>query len=341
MKDPLDLRKLRSGRTDWSVDSILPEGFLPMLPTAVTGPVDDEDYALEVRWEGYRVLVGMEGPLLRVRTATGQDGSGWFPELQAARRAAEPHWVLLDGELVAEQNGLPSPTALRQRIARGGAGVAADRAGETPVHFLVYDILRIGNAWLTDVAWEDRREILERTVHAVPGVRLSTVYSDSRDAQARAREMGLEGLVARRRRGRYCPGERTRDWLTLRPLETVNASICGWLDGRGVRAGSLGALLLGIHRNGELAYVGHTGTGLDTQTLQSLHGRLQELAQPDCPFRIAPELRSTAHWVRPRLSCRIRHQGWTETGLLRLPMFMELLPEGLELRPAGSRLGLD
>src|SRR4051812_19964024 len=110
MADPLT-SKLTSSTRDlaqlsgappavWDTEHILPDGFLPMLASPASGPLDSEDHAYEVKWEGLRVLAGIEGPTLQVRTGTGQDGSFWFPELNELRAAAEPRWVLLDGEMV-------------------------------------------------------------------------------------------------------------------------------------------------------------------------------------------------------------------------------------------------
>ncbi|HEU4753160.1 MAG TPA: hypothetical protein VFU47_08625, partial [Armatimonadota bacterium] len=89
----------------WETAHILPEGFLPMLATPATGPLDSLDYAYEPRWEGLRVLVGLEGPRVFLRTGAGQDASFWFPELDRVRAAAQPDWILLDGELIVRHDG--------------------------------------------------------------------------------------------------------------------------------------------------------------------------------------------------------------------------------------------
>src|SRR5207247_397060 len=128
--------------------------------------------------------------------------------------------------------------------------------------------------------------------------------------------------VAKRRKGRYYPGERTREWINIRPMEVLEAVICGWTEGKGARSATIGTLLLGAFGEGELVYVGHTGTGLDSETLQLLHEKLVEGPETGCPFRETPLLQAEPHWVAPRLACRVRHQGWSDTGKLRSPTFL-------------------
>ena len=311
----------------WDTRSILPEGFLPMLPSTATGPLDSADYAYEPRWEGLRVLVGLEGPRLVLRTGAGQDAAFWFPELGALRAAADPAWVLLDGELIVKDEAGVSQSLLRQRLQAADSDEAAQLAAETPAIFVAYDVLRIGDSWLLDVNWDERRDILNRAVKASGVLELSSTHRTGAGALERAQAHGLDAVVAKRLRGRYVPGERTRDWLSIKPMEVVEAVIGGWLEGRGARGGTIGSLLLGQYRDGKLEYIGHTGTGLDAATLPYLHRELTRRSVRRCPFHQQPSLNGEPHWVRPDLVCRVRHQGWTEAGKMRGPTFISMAGE--------------
>jgi bifunctional non-homologous end joining protein LigD len=316
----------------WSTEQILPDGFLPMLATPANGPLDSPDYAYEPRWEGLRVLAGLEGPRLVLRTGAGQDAGFWFPEAQNVRAAAQPEWVLLDGELVVMEHGHPAPAALRRRLQVMDSAEAAQEAEQRPATLVLYDILRIGDSWLLDVNWDERREILGRAVNPAPGVALSPFFPIGAQAMEHAQGLHLEALVAKRLKGRYYPGERTRDWLSIKPMEVVEAIICGWLEGRGARGGTIGSLILGRVENGRLQYIGHTGTGLDAATLPYLHKELLRRAQRQSPFREEPSLTGVPHWVRPELVCRVRHQGWTEAGKMRGPTFIGLVADRVSTR---------
>src|SRR5687767_7682220 len=99
MSDSL-LKNVPASDTGWPTEAILPEGFLPMLASPASGPLDSLEHAYEVKWEGLRTLAGLEGPKLYVRTGTGTDATFWFPELSELRAASQPRWSLVDGELV-------------------------------------------------------------------------------------------------------------------------------------------------------------------------------------------------------------------------------------------------
>ena len=67
-----------------------------------------------------------------------------------------------------------------------------------------------------------------------------------------AREQGLEGIVAKRLDSTYQPGARSPAWVKIKAFRTMECVIGGWTAGQGGRTKTLGALLLGIYRDGKL-----------------------------------------------------------------------------------------
>ncbi len=198
---------------DWSTERILPEGFRPMLATPAPAPADGSGYGIELRWGGMRALVGFEAQAVSCVGTTGQDLLPWFPEVADLRPSLEPGWVLVDVELVCLRGGRPDPDALRRRTTEG---VTEALTAEFPVRCVVSDVLRIGNSWLTDIAWEERREVLTQIFQSGSSGILAPVFPTYRAALDRGRSLGLTECFAKRRRGRYFPGEQTREWLLLR-----------------------------------------------------------------------------------------------------------------------------
>jgi bifunctional non-homologous end joining protein LigD len=332
MPEPLDLKHGLTAPPVWTTERILPDHFSPMLPSAASGPLDSAEYGYEVRWEGLRVLAGYEGPNLVARTGTGQDARFWFPELSQLRAAAEPSWVLIDGEIVQKDGDRVSLMGLQKRLRARTAEEVKKLAVELPAALMVYDVLRIGDSWLLDVTWEERREIMLRALGETPAVRFSKVFPAGDDALRQSQRHGLEAVIAKRLRGRYVPGEKTRDWLSIKPLQVQEAVICGWTEGRGARLGTIGSLILGVRRSGRLAYAGHTGTGIDARTLRELHARLVARGSTDSPFDYPPELSTPPHWVQPEIVCRVRHHGFTDEGIMRGPTFAGLTEAPAEVR---------
>jgi bifunctional non-homologous end joining protein LigD len=65
------------------------------------------------------------------------------------------------------------------------------------------------------------------------------------------------------------------------------------------------------------------GTGFDDETLEELHGRMQEIERDGSAF--ADEVQEKgAHWVKPELVAEFGFTEWTGDGKLRHPRYVGL-----------------
>ncbi len=321
-----ETRKSTAAAPLWDTEHILPGGFAPMLPASAAGPLDSHDFAYELRWDGLRVLCGLELQDIIISTGAAGDILRWFPELRSLRDSAEPDWVLLDGEIVVFDGVRPSQERLQQRLRAGTPETIDALARQYPATLILSDILRIGDSWLMDVNWDERRDILGRAVRQREPIRLSPVYREGRHALDLAREIGLDSVLAKRLKGRYVPGERTREWLTMRPLEILHAVITGWLPGKSGRAADIGSVMLGMYRGDELTYVGYTLAAIDPESQVLLWPELRAREQSVCPCHDVPAVAGAPRWVFPDLVCRVKYHGWTAANRLRSPAFVDLDP---------------
>jgi len=138
----------------------------------------------------------------------------------------------------------------------------------------------------------------------------------------KARRLGLEGIVAKRRDSVYHSG-RSRDWLKIKVIKSQEFVICGWTEPAGSRR-YFGALLLGVYDRGKLIYAGHAGTGFDTRTLAALHEKLARIETKRSPFQSVPKVNAPVHWVKPNLVAEIKFGEWTREGVLRQPVYVGL-----------------
>jgi bifunctional non-homologous end joining protein LigD len=159
-----------------------------------------------------------------------------------------------------------------------------------------------------------------------------------------ARELGLEGVVAKRTGSRYQPGRRSPDWRKIKLTNTQDCVILGWTPGQGGRSGSFGALLVGAFEDGKLLWVGQVGTGFTHQTLDRLMAALEPLVRAT-PAGDDPELAKVkgATFVEPQLVCEVEYLEITKsTHKMRAPSFKGLrddkLPDECVLeRPRSAR----
>ena len=154
------------------------------------------------------------------------------------------------------------------------------------------------------------------------------VDGDVDQALEEAQRLGLEGVVAKRRRSIYQPGVRSDDWLKLKLTRTQEVVIGGYRKGVGAREGRIRSLLVGIPDGNGLRYAGRVGSGLRERDSERLLARLDDLRQDEAPFlEVPPTDVVDAVWVRPVLVGEIEFGEWTRTGVARHPRWRGLRPD--------------
>ncbi len=319
----------------------LPAGVRPML--AVTGPVprDPENWALEMKWDGVRALASIERGQVRLLSRTERDITVAYPELARLGPAiapAIPHsataptahkQLLLDGEIVVfGDEGWPEFEALQPRMHVTSAAQAAMLAGQTPVTYLIFDLLQLDGRSLAGLPYAQRRALLDELALAGPYWQTPPSFpgEDFAAVQGVSLEHHMEGVVAKRLDSVYTPGIRTDHWRKIKNSRRQEAVVAGYKPGQGNRAGQVGSLLIGVHDDSGLIYAGHVGTGFSDQTLRLLGDKLPPLRRADSPFDgpVPPEHARPAVWVEPRLVIDVTFDRWTRAGRMRAPVYKGL-----------------
>ena len=307
----------------------LPAGVRPML--AVTGPVprDQENWALEMKWDGVRALAYIERGQVRLVSRTERDITVAYPELAALGPATPHKQLLLDGEIVVfGDEGWPEFEALQPRMHVTSAAQAAMLAGQTPVTYLIFDLLQLDGRPLLDLPYADRRTLLDELALTGPYWQTPPSFpgEDFAAVQGVSLEHHLEGVVAKRLDSVYAPGVRTDHWRKIKNVRRQEAVVAGYKPGQGNRTGQVGSLLIGVHDESGLIYAGHVGTGFTVETLRLLGDRLRPLRRADSPFDgpVPPEYARPAVWVEPRLVIEVTFDRWTRAGRMRAPVYKGL-----------------
>jgi bifunctional non-homologous end joining protein LigD len=311
----------------------MPTSLKPMLAVPGELPLDSTGWAFEIKWDGIRAILFVEGGRVRAQSRNDLDITPSFPELADIGDFLGMAASVLDGEIVAlGADGRPSFSALQHRMHVANHREALRRAATDPVTFVAFDLLYADGQLLVDKPYDERRERLDGL--ALSGETFITTETfrdvDGQDILAAAVQNGLEGVIAKRRDGPYRPGRRSPDWVKVKSFRTQEAIIGGWTEGRGERAGSLGALLLGLPAGGtSLRYIGKVGTGFNDRARRQLIEQMEPLARGDSPFegRLPAGDAAAAHFVEPRLVGEVAFGEWTGAGRLRHPVWRGLRPE--------------
>ncbi len=177
-------------------------------PSYATRP----DGAYEVKWDGWRALVYLDGRGVRVRTRTGREVSESLPELAGLADALDCRSAILDGELIACLDGRPDFYALTPRMAHTGRH-ARWAATQVPVTFVAFDLLHLDGVDLYARPLVERKVLLDGLGLVGPGWATNGWYCDGDTLFDVCAEHGHEGVVAKRLDSTYLPGRRSRTWL--------------------------------------------------------------------------------------------------------------------------------
>jgi bifunctional non-homologous end joining protein LigD len=311
----------------------------PMLATLADAPLQRKGLVYEPKYDGIRALALLapadKGVRARIWSRNGNEKTAQFPEVvraleHAGAKLTQP--LVLDGEIVAlDERGRPAGfQRLQGRMHLRGEKDVRRAERTQPAVFIAFDILRDGKEDLTRHPLNERRTRLETVFKKVFRVRLDGVVrlseqvaDDARAMYTRAKKEGWEGLIVKEAGSFYEPGRRTPAWRKLKLLHEEEFVIGGWTEPRQTRA-YFGALLLGVHEDGKLVYVGHTGTGFDQKELARVSALLKARATKQSPFSEPIKSNETAHWVKPDLVAQVKFTEWTDDRKLRHPVYLGL-----------------
>lgn len=286
-----------------------------MLAVKADRPFDDPGWWFEVKWDGYRAIVGAEQGVVRARSRRGLDLTGPFPEVS---NLDIPDGVVVDGEIVAfDDEGRPSFSLLQKRTGFGGTGTGA-RVG---VNLVVFDVLFRG-VDVTDLPYERRREILETLDLQAPIIVPEPTEGSGVGLFDAVRQQGMEGIVAKKRGSRYLPGRRSDDWRKVSVRHNLRAVVGGYLPGEGGRSRTFGSLLVGLYTPGGLKWIGAVGSGFDDGSLVAFHQAMKQIERSDSPFSnevLVPG--GPPRWVEPAIVVAVEFKEWTPDDRLRAPVY--------------------
>ena len=292
---------------------------VPMLCTLDDVPVDRAGWVYELKLDGVRILAERAGQDVRLFYRTHRPATASFPEVVEAMKTLLATDVVLDGEIITfDDEGLPSFQRLGRRIhARRPADIHFLR-DSSPVVFVVFDILQLGDLDLRKLPLSTRKALLARVLPGGQGVirRLDFFQDDGGVLLSFCEARGLEGLVAKRADSRYHPGpKRTSNWVKVKRVREDDFIVTGHTVGKRSRQ-RLGALELASFEQGELVARGRVGSGLSEKEIDQLLARLEA--------------------GRPTV-VRVRYSGWTDDGNLRHPVYLgmrdDVAPEDVVLAP--------
>lgn len=286
----------------------------PMLATKAPEIFNKANWIYELKWDGYRALANIQKGKVDLYSRNGISFKAKFKEIYDQLKNI-PHDAILDGEVVAlDENGKPVFQKLQN--------YQKEPSGE--LRYYVFDLLFLNGHNIMHLPLTERKSLLPGVIEDIPQV----FYCDHVESMGKAFfeqavDMGMEGVIAKKADSKYSPGTRSDKWLKIKAFESQEALICGYTDSD--TGGPFGSLILGMHRNEELVYIGNCGTGFSDQDKKDLFRKFQPLATEKKPFKKKVNLKGRAPtWLNPELICEVQFSEWTRSGHMRHPSFKGL-----------------
>ena len=308
-----------------------PPRLQPMLAEGGWKPFDDPAWSFEPKLDGIRCLANLNTGETQLSTRTGRDVTAQYPEIHMIHELVDQVNAVVDGEIVAfDADGKNSFEALQQRMNLSNEREIKRVAAQIPVTLVAFDLLWLDGRDTTGLALEERRELLHLVVETDHRLQLTThVDGDGTGFTRAARELQLEGVMAKRKGSKYLPGRRSADWRKIKLMNTQDCVILGWTRGERGRADTFGALLVGALDDDRWVWIGQVGSGFTDGMLKRLLEQLRPLVR-DTPPIVDPQLAAVkgATFVEPQLVCEVSYLEITKsTKKMRAPSFKGLRPD--------------
>jgi bifunctional non-homologous end joining protein LigD len=295
----------------------LPRFVEPQLCQSLDRPPPGPGWVHEIKFDGYRVQLRLEGGKAGLKTRKGLDWTHKFPAIAKAGGALADG--IYDGEICAlNASGSPDFPALQAALSDGDTD---------DLIFFVFDVLFAAGEDLRALPLAQRKARLKDLTLKLPETGANLIrYVDHFESAGQAVlesacRMDLEGIVSKRLDAPYRSG-RSETWAKAKCRAGHEVVIGGWSG----EAGQLRSLLVGVHRDGKLVYLGKVGTGFPRRTVARLLPKLTAAQTDQSPFSgpNAPKREAGVQWATPDLVAEIQYGGWTQAGILRQASFKGL-----------------
>jgi len=199
--------------------------------------------------------------------------------------------------------------------------------------FYAFDLLSVDGRDLIGLPLDDRRAALGRTVKGSSVLLSEPLPGTPEQIEKAVRELGLEGVVAKRRHSKYEPGKRSDAWIKVKFARRQEFVVGGYKPADA----TFDSILVGYYDRRSFLYAGKVRAGFTPHARADVFARLRPLGTGNCPFANLPnsggrkshwgegitaEEMMLLVWVRPAIVVEVAFTEWTLDGNLRHASFV-------------------
>ncbi len=232
---------------------------------------DLADWQIEWKWDGIRAQVIRRKDQILIWSRDDELVTDRFPEIVRAADVAMPEGTVLDGVILAWENGIPLPLSrLRERL---GSRFTKRIMQQVPVIYLAFDALEWHGSDYRNAPLQQRREILEswRQQHSSQRLRLSprldaATWQKVKAMHQEAYGQQTRGMMIKRKDSVYGAGLVPGDWWNWKidPYH-IDAVLIYAQGGSGGQTNQITVYTLGVWSQSELVPVAKLPSGLSNE----------------------------------------------------------------------------
>ena len=299
-----------------------PTRMIPMLATLVDKPFDRDGWIYEIKWDGYRAMAFMKDGEAELKSRNDKPFNEKFYPIHQALL----DWgiqAVVDGEVVVvNEKGLSNFGSLQNWRSEADGDLV----------YYVFDVLWLDGYDLTSLPLLDRKAILNSIVPQSGTIRKSDTFEVSGiEFYEAAKQIGLEGIIAKKADSTYLPAIRSDEWFKIKTNKRQEVVIGGYTVNDN-SSKLFSALLVGVFNEGKLTYTGKIGTGFSDKLQKELIAKFKPLITKEIPFASEPDINkptafrrnpphATATWLKPKLVCEVSYTELTSDGVMRHASF--------------------
>jgi bifunctional non-homologous end joining protein LigD len=282
--------------------SVLGRYIQPCDPTEVDAPPEGSDWIHEIKWDGYRAQVHIDGPRIIIYSRKGFDWTT-VRVIREAVAGLSMKNAVIDGEVVAiGKGGRPDFQQLRRGLGKKSA----------PFRYYAFDLLVLDGEDLRERPLLERKRRLRSLLHEASDtlVYVEHMKGDSRRIVHHACELGLEGIVSKQVHSPYRSGRR-ETWRKSKCQRTDNFPIVAFVEKLGAKPRRIASLYIGRREGDTLVYAGTVPSGYSLPVAREVREALDPYIQSRSPLT-TPVRTPKATWVQPVMEAEVAYTSLTD-----------------------------
>lgn len=258
----------------------------PMLPTLTFAPPLKADWLYEVKYDGFRAILGWDKKGIELTSRNGKTLMPQFPEIKQFLINHEKQFkpflpLLLDGELVSLNNPYKADFAAIQVRGRLKAEKKiSEQASHFPCRLMVFDVLMLKGKSLIGMTFQERKQeliklfqqlgfMMEASPYNQDLLQLVKTYEKFDELWEQIVLSDGEGIVAKQKNSLWQEGKRSEQWLKYKNWKFVSCFVTSYDKTNGY-------FFVGVYNGNKIQGIGQVLFGFKPDEKQALQQTLKQ-----------------------------------------------------------------